>query len=401
MTEFYTVIPWICLLLVFGGMAMLQWRALSSLFQLAKSLAELLGNTAPKVVTVPTVSTAPPTAVPVAPAPQAVPAAPSGPFADYPAWFQWAVHEIGTHEVSPNTGPALQRYISLAHTGEVGQPWCSIFACAAMESNGVRSPRSPSSQSWRTDPNYVKLDGPAKGAVAVYWRGSQSSGLGHVGFYRGEDATRVWTLGGNENDMVEIAALAKDSASFGLIGYWWPKSVPLPQIGAVQMPAGSASTITTPPAGTAQATLPVSQGGSQTNIIATMFGSQENDNRSTAYGGPLNDNAPGVALPFHFPAPRPRVRVTNAKTGASVDCDVVDVGPWNIKDPYWQTGTRPQAESGMDMGQVSNGPRRTNGAGIDLTSAAASAIGLLGKGYVNWNFIESAPAAPPASPNVV
>ena len=48
-----------------------------------------------------------------------------------------------------------------------------------------------------------------KGAIVVYWRGTKASGLGHVGFYRGENATSIWTLGGNESDMVEIAALAK------------------------------------------------------------------------------------------------------------------------------------------------------------------------------------------------
>jgi len=36
----------------------------------------------------------------------------------------------------------------------------------------------------------------------VYWRGSPDSGLGHVGFYMGETATQILTLGGNESDAV-------------------------------------------------------------------------------------------------------------------------------------------------------------------------------------------------------
>jgi hypothetical protein len=94
-----------------------------------------------------------------------------------------------------------------------------------------------------------------------------------------------------------------------------------------------------------------------------------------------------VALPFHFPDPRPDVRVTS-KTGSCV-CKIVDIGPWNINDPYWQHGTRPQAETGTDMTG-----RKTNKAGIDLTLAAAKALQIDGKGLVDWDFV-----TPP--PNVV
>jgi hypothetical protein len=83
------------------------------------------------------------------------------------------------------------------------------------------------------------------------------------------------------------------------------------------------------------------------------------------------------------------VRVFNSATGASVDCDIVDVGPWNTDDPYWETGERPQAETGTDRRG-----RRTNLAGIDLTPAAAQAIGIPGKGKVDWEFI-GAPGVQP------
>jgi hypothetical protein len=72
----------------------------------------------------------------------------------------------------------------------------------------------------------------------------------------------------------------------------------------------------------------------------------------------------------------------------------MDVGPWNIKDPYWVTGSRPQAETGVDMSG-----RRTNLAGIDLTPAAANAIGLQGKGTVDWEFIKENDMAEPLPSN--
>lgn len=368
MTELFAAIPWIVLLIVYLGETVKQWlltKALNDALKRAQSVV------VPQVIPVPQ----------VAPVPAPV-VKPAGPFADAPKWFQWALHEIGAHEETSNRGAAVRRYISLAHCGTEGDPWCAIFANAALESSGVAGSRSPSSQSFRANANFVQLSAPALGAIAVFWRGQPDSGLGHVGFYRGEDAKSVWTLGGNENDMVQIEALPKSSASFGLIGYWWPKGVPMPQTGAVIMPAGSPVNVQTPPDGAAP--VPQSTSTKQAGITATMFGGEQ-----SAYGGAIDDNKPGVALPFRFSeTPRPRVRVT--KGSASVDCDIVDVGPWNINDPYWQTSKRPEAESGTD----SRG-RKTNRAGIDLTVAAAKAIQLDGKGLCDWEFIE-----PPATTTV-
>lgn len=370
---------------IFIGMAALLWRALSALHELAKLLALQLGQQPAKPAQAPGPSVAPPPAPPaIQPKPVEEPQKPASPVAASPSWFQWALHEIGFHEVGNNQG--LDRYIALAHCGENGQPWCAIFANAALEASGLPGSRSPSSQSFRTHPDFVQLSGPAPGAIVVFWRISKSSGQGHVGFYRGEDATRVWTLGGNENDMVQIEALPKDSASFGLIGYWWPKSVALPKVGAVLMPTGSPASIQKAPADS-PASAPT---GKQTHITATVFGGQ-----ASAYGGQIDDNAPGVALPYRFSGERPRVRVTNASTGSSVVCDIVDVGPWNTRDPYWETGARPQTETGTDMTG-----RRTNGAGIDLTAAAAKATQIDGKGTVNWEFVTT-PTEPSTEPKVV
>lgn len=160
-------------------------------------------------------------------------------FDQAPPWFKWALQEIGTRELPDNRGPAVRRYISLAHAGQEGDPWCAIFANAALEACNLPGSRSASSQSFRNDRHFVPLVGPALGAIAVFWRGKKGSGLGHVGFYRGEHDGYVWVLGGNEGDMVQIEALPKTSKSMGLIGYWWPASSHLPQIVAVLMPQGA------------------------------------------------------------------------------------------------------------------------------------------------------------------
>jgi hypothetical protein len=61
---------------------------------------------------------------------------------------------------------------------------------------------------------------------------------------------------------------------------------------------------------------------------------------------------------------------------------VLDVGPWNVDDAYWETGTRPAAERGR-------GAHRTpsNHAGIDLSDAVFAALGLHDNDYVEWRFV--------------
>lgn len=139
-----------------------------------------------------------------------------------PKWVELGLKDIPFHETGNNQG--IQKFITQAKCGHLGDPWCAIWANAKLEEAGIRGTRSPSSQSFRHDPNFAKLNGPAFGAIAVYTRGAPSSGLGHVGFYMGETATQILTLGGNESDAVRQQFEGKHH----LVGYFWPKEVPLP-----------------------------------------------------------------------------------------------------------------------------------------------------------------------------
>jgi hypothetical protein len=116
----------------------------------------------------------------------------------------------------------------------------------------------------------------------------------------------------------------------------------------------------------------------QTNITATCFGGS-GDKEASAYGGAVDPEMFGVALPFHFPHPRPKVSVIRA--GKSVVCAIVDVGPHNTNDPYWAKAARPRAES-----------QDGNQAGIDMTPAVFAALGIgpcdpaYGLTHVDWEF---------------
>jgi N-acetylmuramoyl-L-alanine amidase len=121
----------------------------------------------------------------------------------------------------------------------------------------------------------------------------------------------------------------------------------------------------------------------QRDITASVFGGEDDYNVS-AYDEDvvLNDTDLYVALPDRFEGERPNVRVINKVTGKSEVASIEDVGPWNIDDPYWLSGERPQAETGTDMTG-----RTTNGAGIDLSPALALALGVDGMGIVDWEFV--------------
>jgi hypothetical protein len=127
---------------------------------------------------------------------------------------------------------------------------------------------------------------------------------------------------------------------------------------------------------------PVEVAGLQSSITASVFGGASDYNVS-AYDETkvLNDADFYVALPDRIEGERPEVSVLNRVTGAHYKATIEDVGPWNIDDPYWVTGDRPQAETGTD-----ETGRTTNKAGIDLSPALAKALGIDGMGEVDWEF---------------
>lgn len=128
------------------------------------------------------------------------------------------------------------------------------------------------------------------------------------------------------------------------------------------------------------------------DIVATVFGGAGDVERSAYTGEVLREDDLYVALPFRFVGERPRVLVVNRVTGKSCEAPNEDVGPWNTTDPYWEKGRRPQAESGEDMRG-----RKTNLAGIDLSPALAKAIGVDGKGKVDWCFVTAGQSTKPTT----
>jgi hypothetical protein len=127
----------------------------------------------------------------------------------------------------------------------------------------------------------------------------------------------------------------------------------------------------------------------QLNIIYTEFaGSNDYGVGVSYYRGSLNlrgygDNEFGCSLPYgykeyknrHFPPFN--VRVFNPDDGWGIVVPIIDAGPHYTNDPYWESGTRPRAES----------VKQLNKAGIDLTPATVKWLELTrGKGKCHWEF---------------
>ncbi|HEY0253885.1 MAG TPA: hypothetical protein VGC41_20285 [Kofleriaceae bacterium] len=66
----------------------------------------------------------------------------------------------------------------------------------------------------------------------------------------------------------------------------------------------------------------------------------------------------------------------------TVVVEVLDVGPWNIDDAYWDTDARPASERGR-------GAYRTpsNTAGIDLSDPVFAELGMKDNDIVEWRFV--------------
>lgn len=130
------------------------------------------------------------------------------------------------------------------------------------------------------------------------------------------------------------------------------------------------------------------------NIICSVFGGKADPNNS-AYApyDAITDTELSCALPYKWAGERPKVLVYNIRNGKEVVCTIRDVGPWLTDDfAYVMGDDRPVAETSP----LPRGPHKgkdSNGAGIDLTPAAAKAIDLNGLEPVNWMFTEEVPVA--------
>ena len=118
------------------------------------------------------------------------------------------------------------------------------------------------------------------------------------------------------------------------------------------------------------------QPGSWQRVFATREG-QIGDITATQLR--IRPDSRFVALPH----PRALGKLVEIRHGDRVVLAVVlDVGPWNIADAYWERDARPAAELGR-------GAYRTpvNPAGIDLSDPVFAELGMRDNDVVEWRFV--------------
>jgi uncharacterized protein (TIGR02594 family) len=138
-------------------------------------------------------------------------------------WYAEAWRLIGVDE---DTGSGSNKMI-LAWAKDLGIaygddeiPWCGLFVAHCIGSQLPDEPLPGNPLGARNWARFGDNVAPQTGAVMVFWRKSPASGLGHVGFYAGEDATHYHILGGNQSNTVSVTRVPKDR----FVESRWPKT---------------------------------------------------------------------------------------------------------------------------------------------------------------------------------
>jgi len=128
--------------------------------------------------------------------------------------IKFASRELGIKEFKdPGENPKILKYgkdTSLAMQDGDETPWCSIFMNWVCLKAGFERSEKSNARSWLNIGE--KIDNPEPGDIAIYWRNSPTSWLGHVGIYLGfsKNKKRIYTLGGNQGNSVSVSAYDKD-----------------------------------------------------------------------------------------------------------------------------------------------------------------------------------------------
>ena len=107
--------------------------------------------------------------------------------------------ELGVTEIGGSSHNArIVEYHQATSLGATSDEtsWCSSFANWAMKSAGMTGTNMANARSWL---NWGQpVDTPQYGTVVVFWRESQNSWKGHVGFFDSMSGNYLRILGGNQ-----------------------------------------------------------------------------------------------------------------------------------------------------------------------------------------------------------
>ena len=137
-------------------------------------------------------------------------------------WLEEANHLMNTEEGKGSKNN--QEILDWAKDLEIHYPkdsiaWCGLFVAHCVGATLPEEPLPANPLGARQWERFGDSTQPRVGAVMVFWRETLQSGLGHVGFYMGEDEDGYLILGGNQRDKVSLAWFGKDR----FLNAHWPK----------------------------------------------------------------------------------------------------------------------------------------------------------------------------------
>ncbi|WP_230531118.1 NlpC/P60 family protein [Microvirga roseola] len=154
-------------------------------------------------------------------------------------WYHEAIRLTGVREIagkqhSPTILKWLERLKAPWRDDETA--WCGTFVgwCIATTLPNEPLPDNPfGARNWMKFGKPIKE--PARGAVAVFWRGKRNGWQGHVGFVEAvaTDGAAVLVRGGNQGNAVSLSWLSTDR----LLGYRWLATAPLPDASRIPVSA--------------------------------------------------------------------------------------------------------------------------------------------------------------------
>ncbi len=140
-----------------------------------------------------------------------------------------AAAEIGITEIEGGlSNPRILEYARVAgfdgwyHNDDT--PWCSVFLNWVTEIAGLERTRDGRASSW--EKIGIEPRKPEPGDIALFVPVPGATHITHVGIFLGysEDKTRIYLLGGNQSDQVNITAFSADT----LVGFRRLKPVGTP-----------------------------------------------------------------------------------------------------------------------------------------------------------------------------
>jgi uncharacterized protein (TIGR02594 family) len=84
--------------------------------------------------------------------------------------------------------------------------WCAIFLSYVINETQILGTQlwEPIKLARRFDQVGIEVDKPMMGDIVIFWRGKKNGWKGHVGIFIRQEGDLIYTLGGNQNNQINI-----------------------------------------------------------------------------------------------------------------------------------------------------------------------------------------------------